>query len=280
MAYQYTIVEHILFGGFWQNSQKALPYFKDKTVLITGATFGIGEALTQLLAEAGGHLILVARTTEKLRQLQTTLSPKGATIDIYPTDLTKEEEVAQLLTQLQAYQQIDVLVSNAGKSIMRSIYDSLDRLHDFQRTMALNYFGPVQLLLGLLPQIEAAQGRIVNVSAVNTLLIPAPYWAAYQASKTAFDQWFRCVSAEVNVRGVGTSTVYLPLVRTRMIAPTKAYQKAPAMHPEHVAAIIVNTIVKQKRRYKPWWLGFGEWASLLFRPLWEWGTRWWIKQNK
>jgi short-subunit dehydrogenase len=100
-------------------------------------------------------------------------------------------------------------------------------------------------------------------------MIPAPKWAAYQASKTAFDQWMRSVSPELRRKGVNSSNVYLPLVRTRMIAPTKAYDKMPAMKPEHVARIIAGLIAKGKGTYKPWWAFFGILASVLFRRIWE-----------
>ena len=96
-----------------------------------------------------------------------------------------------------------------------------------------------------------------------------PKWAAYQASKTAFDQWFRCAAPELNARGVSTTTIYLPLVRTRMIEPTQAYTNMPAMQPEQVAQLICKAIISRKRNYAPWWLIFGQLASVLFRWPWE-----------
>jgi short-subunit dehydrogenase len=135
--------------------------------------------------------------------------------------------------------------------------------------MNVNYVGPVQLLLSLIPVFVARQGHVINVSAVNVLLVPMPKWAAYQASKTAFDQWFRCVAPELNARGLRTTTIYLPLVRTRMIKPTKAYKKMPAMQPEHVAQLICQAILSRKRTYAPWWLVLGQLASVLGRWPWE-----------
>jgi short-subunit dehydrogenase len=135
--------------------------------------------------------------------------------------------------------------------------------------MNVNYVGPVQLMLSLIPVLVARQGHAISVSAVNVLLAPMPKWAAYQASKTAFDQWFRCVAPELNARGVRTTTVYLPLVRTRMIEPTQAYKNAPAMLPEQVAQLICKALLSRKRTYAPWWLGLGQLASVLFRRPWE-----------
>jgi short-subunit dehydrogenase len=241
-----------------------------KTVLITGASYGIGECLAKNLAETNAHLLLVARTKEKLMEVQKIVEAKGGRADIFPCDLTNSAEVARLLETLQQLPSgVDIFVNNAGKSIRRSIFDSLDRFHDFTRTMNLNYFAPVQLMLSLIPTLVARKGHVINISAVNVLLIPAPRWAAYQASKTAFDQWFRSVSSELNAQGVKTTSIYLPLVRTRMIAPTIEYQNLPAMTPEQVADLICQAINSQRRTYAPWWLMAGQLASVLFRWLGE-----------
>jgi short-subunit dehydrogenase len=237
-----------------------------KTVLITGASYGIGESLALTLANPTVQLLLVARSAEKLRAVQKQIETQGGRAEIFPCDLTKVQEVEALLDKLLLLPDgIDMMVNNAGKSIRRSIFDSLDRLHDFKRTMNLNYFGPVQLLLGLIPQLVERRGHIINISAINVLLLPAPKWAAYQASKTAFDQWLRCVAPELNRRGVSTTAIYLPLVRTRMIEPTKAYEKMPAMQPAEVAQLICRAINSRQRTYAPWWLIFAQIASVLLR---------------
>jgi short-subunit dehydrogenase len=241
-----------------------------KTVLITGASYGIGECLAELLAQTQVYLLLVARTEAKLMEVKQRVEASGGRADIFPCDLRNAAEVQVLLERLQQLPGgIDIFVSNAGHSIRRSIFDSLDRLHDFTRTMNLNYFGPVQLMLGLIPTLEARRGHALNICAVNVLLIPAPKWAAYQASKTAFDQWFRSVSPELNAHGISTTSIYLPLVRTRMIEPTQAYQNLPAMQPEQVAQLICKAMIQRRRTYAPWWLMMGQLASVLFRGVWE-----------
>jgi short-subunit dehydrogenase len=265
-----SLLEHILFPPVWYSREKLCQRLAGKTVLITGASFGIGECLARELAGTGAHLFLVARTEEKLIEVKHEVEARGGSAAIFPADLRDEDRMNAVLQALHHLPGgVDVVVNNAGKSIRRSIHDSLDRFHDFTRTMALNYLAPVQLLLSLIPTLERNQGQVINISAVNVLLAPAPYWAAYQASKTAFDQWFRCVAPELNARGVATSSIYLPLVRTRMIEPTEAYRSALAMKPEHVARIICKRIINRRRRYKPWWLCFAEWASLLLRGPWE-----------
>lgn len=250
-------------------------------MLITGASYGIGECLAESLAETKAHLLLVARTAEKLLEVKQRVEAKGGRADVFPCDLTNATEVQTLLENLQQLPDgIDIFVNNAGKSIRRSLFDSLDRLHDFTRTMNLNYFGPVQLLLSLIPILVARKGHVINVSAVNVLLVPAPKWAAYQASKTAFDQWLRSVGPELNARGVSTTSIYLPLVRTRMIEPTEAYKNMPAMRPEQVAQLICKAILSRRRTYAPWWLLMGQLASVLFRWPWEVITSWRMKRER
>ena len=265
-----TLLEYLLFPPTRLNKQKLQEQVNDKTILITGASFGIGESLAYMLAGTGAHLVLVARSAEKLAGIKNELEQGGGKVSIFPADLSVPEQVRQLSDfLLQLPGGVDIVINNAGKSIRRPIKDSLDRYHDFTRTMAVNYFGPVQLMLALIPVLEKNKGHVVNVSAINVLLAPAPYWAAYQASKSAFDNWFRCAAPELSVYGISTTSVYLPLVRTRMIAPTLQYNKMPAMQPGHVAMIICRCIARRKRRYTPWWLIFAQLASVLLWYPWE-----------
>jgi short-subunit dehydrogenase len=260
----------LFFPFLWFSRSKLQRRLAGKTVLITGASYGIGECLAEALAETKAHLLLVARTAEKLMEVKQKVEAKGGRADIFPCDLTNVAEVSTLSEKLhQLPDGIDVFVNNAGKSIRRSILDSLDRFHDFTRTMNLNYFGPVQLMLELIPMLVARQGHVINISAVNVLLVPAPKWAAYQASKTAFDQWFRCIGPELSGHAVSTTSIYLPLVRTRMIAPTEEYKRMPAMQPEDVARLICKAINSRRRTYAPWWMLPGQLASVLLRWPWE-----------
>lgn len=271
MTKSYSLLENLLFLPTFVQERRLNKHLQGKTILLSGASFGIGECLALRLAKSGATLILVARTEEKLIAVQQAVIAAGGKASYFAADLTKEEDLEKLLAYLTALPNgIDIFVNNAGKSIRRSIYDSLDRFHDFTRTMSLNYFGPVKLLLALIPILEKRKGQIINISALNVLIAPAPKWAAYQASKTAFDQWLRCVAPEIEARGIRTSSIYLPLVRTRMIAPTAAYRKMPAMSPEHVAKIIAKALYQKKRKYAPWWAIFGQLASVSLRFLWDW----------
>ncbi len=236
-----------------------------KQILITGASYGIGEELAYLLANAGAEVLLVARTAGKLQEVQRQIVGRGGRAYIFPADLSdKQQAIAVAQHVLQLWGGADVVVSNAGKSICRPLHESLDRMHDFERSMAINYFGPVQLLLALLPALEKRKAHIINISAINVLLAPAPHWAAYQSSKTAFDQWFRSASAEWMAVGMHVTSVYLPLVRTRMIAPTVAYATMPAMQSRQAAIRIARAICHQPLKVAPWWLVWGQLGSLLF----------------
>jgi NAD(P)-dependent dehydrogenase (short-subunit alcohol dehydrogenase family) len=217
-----------------------------RTVLITGASSGIGEASARKLAEAGARTLLVARGAEALGKLADELGPDA---HAHPTDLTDGEAVDALVAEVEGrYGGVDVLVNNAGLSIRRSIAKSFDRPHDFERTMALNYFAPVRLVLGFLPGMrERRAGQVVNVSSVGAQA-NAPRFAAYVASKSALDTFTRVLAAEVTARGIACTTVHMPLVRTPMIAPTKVYDHVPAMSPEGAADLVCEAVRSRRAR--------------------------------
>lgn len=265
---QNTFLSNVLFPIFKPDFSRLAQRLHHKTIIITGASYGIGEALSYILADIDCRLILLARTTEKLQTIQQQLSAKKAQIEIFPIDLRNNEQIDHFLNHIE-HNQIDILINNAGHSICRPIMQSLHRLHDFERTMQLNYFAPVKLCLALTPKLQQTLGQIINVSAINVLLAPTVNWAAYQASKTAFDQWLRCASAELENQNIKISTAYLPLVRTRMIEPTKLYDHVPALQPQQAATIICRLLLTRKHHYKPWWTIPAQLASVLFNPIWQ-----------
>ncbi len=267
-ADNYSLLEHLLFPPARFDEGRLAEAVNGKTVLITGASFGIGESVVKLLAKTAAHLILVARTAEKLDQIKKNIESEipASRVTIFAVDLTNDEAVETLLNDLRELPNgVDVFINNAGKSIRRPLVESLDRFHDYTRTMSLNYFAPVKLSLALVPVLRKTRGQIINISAVNVLLMPAPFWTAYQSSKTAFDQWFRCAAPELEAVAIAPTSIYLPLVRTRMIEPTAEYKTAPAMSPDHVARIVCRSIYTRRRIFKPWWLIFGQIASVVFR---------------
>jgi short-subunit dehydrogenase len=262
----YNFVESCLFLPTYLNIKKLEDHLIGKSVLITGASSGIGEQLAFQLADIRCHLILVARRGERLLEIKNEIATKAAIVSIFQADLRNEEEMKDFLLFLHELPNgLDIVVSNAGLSIRRSIFESLDRNHDFTRTMAINYFAPVRILLSIIPLLRKSHGQIINISTVNALLAPVPYFAAYQASKSAFDVWLRSVSPELKAKGIATTTIYLPLVKTPMIRPTTAYRTMPAMSPIHVAKIICKSMYTKKQKYQPWWIIFGQAASIFLR---------------
>ncbi|WP_122440526.1 SDR family NAD(P)-dependent oxidoreductase [Mycobacterium attenuatum] len=236
-----------------------------KTVLVTGASYGIGEATARKLAAAGATVLIVARSAERLDDVAAAINAGGGAAVAYPADLSDEAAVSVLAKHLnENHGPLDIVVSNAGKSLRRSLHDQYDRPHDFQRTIDINYLGPIWLLLGLLPAMrEAGRGHIVNVSSVGVRVVPGPQWGAYQASKGAFDRWLRSVSPELHTDGVDVTSVYFALVRTRMIEPTPILGRLPGLYPDEAADAIAKAIVERPRTNEPPWLWPAELASVL-----------------
>ena len=234
-------------GGILADSLRGA--VRGRTVLITGASSGIGEATAVAIGHAGGHVLLVARTRDKLEAVAEQVFDQGGTAHVHPCDLTDVEDIDRMADEvLRAHGSVDVLVNNAGKSIRRSVDRSYDRFHDYQRTMALNYFAPVKLILDLLPEMrDQGSGHIINISSIG-LQINTPRFAAYLASKAALDAFSRSIGPEIIGDGVHLTTVYMPLVRTPMIAPTKLYDRVPTLRPEQAAAMITEAIRKRPKR--------------------------------
>jgi NAD(P)-dependent dehydrogenase (short-subunit alcohol dehydrogenase family) len=226
------------------------------TVLVTGASHGIGRQTAIRLAEAGATVLLVARSADLLEELAEQLRAGGGSAFALPADLSDAEQGVPALAEriLAEHGPPDTIVNNAGKSIRRAIDRSYDRFHDFTRTADLNYLGPVRLLLALLPAMrERGSGHVVNVSTVGVLLPPTPRWSAYQASKSAFDVWLRSVAAETRADGVTATSLYMALVHTRMSAPTDDFKLVPGLAPDEAAGLVCHAIVDRPPAIAPWW---------------------------
>jgi NAD(P)-dependent dehydrogenase (short-subunit alcohol dehydrogenase family) len=231
-----------------------------KTVLITGGSSGIGEAAAKKIAEAGGTVALVARTKENLDKVANEIRGDGGTAHVYPCDLSDMDAIAAMADQvLDDLGGVDILVNNAGRSIRRSLKLSYDRIHDYQRTMQLNYLGAVQLILKFIPGMrERGFGQIINVSSVG-VQTRAPRFGAYIASKAALDSLCDALQAEVVNDNVRFTTVHMALVRTPMISPTTMYDKFPALTPDQAAGVIADAIVHRPRRASS---PFGQFAAV------------------
>ena len=170
----------------------------NKTIIITGASSGIGEEAALQLARAGAKVCLIARRAEELQRIQAKIQAQGGDVSIYPADITDQEQLEACVTQiLSAHDKVDVLVNNAARSIRRPILESLDRLHDYERTMQINYFAAVNMTLHLLPHfMKNGAGHIVNISTMSTQ-VPIPLFSAYLASKSALESFSRSLTKEL-----------------------------------------------------------------------------------
>jgi NAD(P)-dependent dehydrogenase (short-subunit alcohol dehydrogenase family) len=230
-----------------------------KVILITGGSSGIGEAAARKIAGAGGEVVLVARTQEKLKKVADDIRASGGSAHVYTCDLSDTDAIATMADKVLAdLGRVDILINNAGRSIRRSLELSYDRIHDYQRTMQLNYLGAVQLILKFVPGMrERGFGQIINLSSAGVQM-RAPRFGAYIASKAALDTLCDSLQAETVTDGVRFTTVHMALVKTPMISPTKVYERFPALTPDQAAGVLADAIVHRPRRVSP---PFGQFAA-------------------
>ena len=222
---------------------------RGRVVMVTGASSGIGHSAVLKMADAGANVLLVARSAEKLEEIRSQIEDGGGTAHVHPCDLSDMDDIDRMADEVLAqHGHVDILVNNAGRSIRRSVALSYDRFHDYERTMQLNYFGAVKLILRLLPVMrERKSGHIINVSSIG-VQTNTPRFSAYVASKAALDAFTRCVASEIVDDNVHTTIIYMPLVRTPMIAPTKMYRRFPTITPEEAADMICEAVIHRPKR--------------------------------
>ena len=222
---------------------------RKKVVLITGGSSGIGLSTAQRVAEAGATTIIVARGEEELFKARDAMKKDGGKVFAYTADLADMASCDALVKQVPAdHGHVDVLVNNAGRSVRRSIEASYDRFHDFERTMQLNYFGSIRLIMGFMPTMtQRRKGHIINISSIG-VLASSPRFSAYVASKAALDAFSRCAQGELSGKGISFTTINMPLVKTPMIAPTKMYDSVPTLTPDEAADLLVKAIIEKPSR--------------------------------
>ena len=243
-------------------------HFCGKWVLVTGASHGIGRALTEKLISVGANVFLIARSEADLRLLCAKAKQMGSSADYCAIDLRDKEKLVQLCQKLRETQpRLDYFFCNAGKSIHRKINDALDRLHDYDRTMDLNYRSLVALSLAILPALKVSKGSIIYSSSVSTLYPMAPGWSAYHASKSAANTWCETANSEFAPLGVHVQIAFLPLVHTAMSDVNELYKHLPAYGPADAANILLKLAIRKGRTYKPWWAKLSVPIAYLFAPI-------------
>jgi NAD(P)-dependent dehydrogenase (short-subunit alcohol dehydrogenase family) len=202
-----------------------------KRVLLTGASSGIGEAAAELFARHGAVVVAVARRADLLDELVTRIAAAGGTAYAQPCDLSDLDAIDRLVAAVEEkLSGVDILVNNAGRSIRRPLAESLQRWHDVERTMSLNYYAPLRLIRGIAPgMLERGDGHIINVSTWGVLGESPPLFSVYNASKAALTTVSRISETEWAHRGVHSTTLFYPLVKTEMAAPTRAFDGVPGL---------------------------------------------------
>ena len=243
---------------------------RDKVVLITGGSSGIGRATAVRVADAGGTVLLVSRDAARLEEVRELIAARGGAARCYPCDLTDAAATASLVERVLAeHGRVDVLINNAGRSIRRGIREAFDRFHDYERLIQLNYFAGVRLTLALLPQMVArGSGHVINVSSIGVLASP-PRFSAYVSSKAALEAFTRCAAAEFADAGVAFTVINMPLVRTPMIAPTRIYEQMPTISPEEAADLVAEAVIHRPQRLATRLGLFAQWVYLLAPKLSE-----------
>jgi NAD(P)-dependent dehydrogenase (short-subunit alcohol dehydrogenase family) len=226
---------------------------RGKRILVTGASSGIGEAGAVKLAREGATVVVAARRQELLDGVVDRIVDAGGDARAYACDLSDLDAVDELVATLQReLGGIDVLINNAGRSIRRPLAESLERWHDVERTMQLNYYSPLRLIRGLAPGMrERRDGHIINVSTWGVLTESQPLFAAYNASKSALTAVSRVIETEWAKDGVHSTTLYYPLVKTPMIAPTRAYDGVPGLSASEAADWMVTAVRMRPVRIAP-----------------------------
>ncbi len=230
-----------------------------KVVMITGASSGIGKAAAKKAGDAGATVLLVARTPEKLEETKAEIEEAGGTAFIHRCDLSDTADVDRMAAEaLEQHGHVDVLVNNAGRSIRRSVKLAYDRFHDYERTIQLNYFGALRLILSLLPGMVEQKARPHHQRQLDRRADEHPRFSAYVASKAALDAFSRCIASEVIEDRIHITTIHMPLVRTPMIAPTKMYDAFPTITPDEAAEMITEAMISKPKKVATRLGNFGE----------------------
>jgi NAD(P)-dependent dehydrogenase (short-subunit alcohol dehydrogenase family) len=220
-----------------------------KRILLTGASSGIGAVAAAKLAARGATVIAVARRERALADVVEPIIAAGGSAVALPSDLTDFAELDELVKTVGP---VDILINNAARSIRRPLAESLERWHDIERVMQLNYYAPLRLIRGLAPgMIERGDGHIINIATWRVLPESSPLFAVYNASKAALSAVSRVIDTEWGAQGVHSTTVYYPLVATPMIAPTRAYDGIPALSTDEAADWMVTAALTRPVRIAP-----------------------------
>ena len=271
--------------------------FKEYVVVVTGASSGIGKALSLQLADEGAFLSLAARDSKRLDSLVGECQKRGGSAIAVPTDVADEGQCQNLIEQtIQKFGRIDMLVNNAGFSVA-SKFDELSSLELHKRVMDVNFNGIVHCTYYALPHLRASCGRVVNVCSLGGKFA-IPYNTSYIASKYAVTGFSDSLRMELRKSGVSVTVIFPYWVITefheRLLDKNgrprgkkgRAIYTEKMMTAEQCAQIIIDAAKKRKREVVMWPGPLVCWMKLIaprlldkvivdkmFRPIVEKSTR-------
>lgn len=224
-------------------------------VVVTGASSGIGRAFVEAMAPSGAKFVLLARRAGQLEELASTVRAAGGTAVVQAVDLRDEEAGRRAAREvLDTHGIPDVLFSNAGHSIARSLPRLVDRPDSITRSVATNFTGPIAHALPLLGAMCARGGGHFIANTTVNARTSVPGWSPYVSSKAGWDAWARSVAPELARDGVATTLLAFPLVATPMVTPSRGAAPRGAMGVDRAAAWVARAVVTRQPRLGPWWL--------------------------
>jgi short-subunit dehydrogenase len=251
----------------------AASIFKDKVVVITGASSGIGRELAYQLAEQGAWLSLAARNGEQLATVAGECQTRGGKATAIVTDVSEQAECAELIRRtVENYQRIDVLVNNAGITMWANFEDVRD-ISFYEQIMRVNYLGSVYCTYYALPFLKKTKGQIIGISSLAGKN-GVPKRSGYAASKHAMVGFLDTLRIELEEHGISVTIIYPDFVATE--SHKKAFGadgnpigKSPlreheVMSAERCAKLIIQAAAARKRELIMTWRGkVGLWVKLI-----------------
>ena len=194
----------------WLPSRYSL---RNKVVVISGGSRGLGLAMAREFARHGAYLALLARDKEELERAATDLRHFSARVSTWPCDVKEPHEVEQAISAIaEKHARIDVLVNNAGIMLVAPL-DAMVK-GDFEEAMQIHFWAPYHVTMAALPYLRRnAESRIVNISSIGGR-VAVPHMAPYCASKFALAGFSDALRAEVARQGIQVTTVSPGLMRT------------------------------------------------------------------
>lgn len=247
--------------------------FKEKVVVITGASSGIGEELALQLADQGAWLTLAARNAENLQEVAEKCIQRGGRAVAIPTDVSDQSQCKKLIdSAIETYGRIDTLINNAGIAPDASFSEYQD-LAVFEKVVQINFTGSVFCTFYALPYLKKTRGRLVGVSSMAGKC-PTPRASGYPSSKAAVSSFYNSLRQEMAGSGVTVTGIYPGFINTgissRAITAsgakrgTQMSQEANGMPVETCVQLIIKAIEKRKREaILPAWCKILPWINFI-----------------